>query len=338
MSATFRERLQGLLEPDLMNTSTAIEAALRLEAIGPSAKPVFEEGLLSDDDLVQFCSAQSLAYLKDPAGFKVLAELADRSSLYRAYALAALIAHDHPIARTHLTRLLESESAEGRYGAFRSLWMLDAADPSVRPAILGPDQFALHLVESQRTPMIHVSQRFRRELVLFGRSQQIHPPFTLQAGPDVTITAEAGSQTVHLYATRAGAEGTQERRLVANTTLADVIRKAADLGATYPDIVDLLMQASQGGNLMGQLKINALPAAPRLSDLDAVANDEGTRRWRDFNTGTPSLFDAGPGPDDGRAHQSWGGGPNEIADADSPDQNNDPKKRSIMNLFRRSAN
>ena len=54
------------------------------------------------------------------------------------------------------------------------------------------------------------------------------------------------------------------------------------------------MQASRSGNLSGRLEINALPQAPRLEILEAVANNESQHQWQSFNTSTPNLFDSGP--------------------------------------------
>lgn len=295
-SKTFQEKILGLLEADLMNPETAIEASLRLEAIGPPSISVLKEGLLADNDLVQFCSAQSLAYMKDPSGYKILAQLADRSNLYRAHALAALIAHDQPLARTHLTRLLSSESSEARYGAFRSLWMLDQTDPQVRPVLLGPDEFSIHAVKSDGPAMIHLSRNFRREIVLFQPNQRFVPPMTMQVGEHLTVTASAGTNEVHLYSSKPGSAGVREQRQIATTNVLDVIEKASDLGATYPDIVDLLMQAAAGDNLSGRLEINALPRSQNFATIEAVANDKNSQRWLGFHAATPNLFQDGDNP------------------------------------------
>ncbi|MBY0586718.1 flagellar basal body P-ring protein FlgI [bacterium] len=295
-SKTFQEQILGFLEADLMNPETTIEASLRLEAIGPSSMTVLKEGLLADNDLVQFCSAQSLAYMKDPAGYKILAQLADRSNLYRAYALAALISHDQPLARTHLTRLLSSQSSEARYGAFRSLWMMDQTDPLVRPILMGPDEFSIHAVESEGPPMIHLSRNFRREIVLFQPNQQFVPPMTMQVGDHLTVTASAGTNEVHLYSSRPSSQGVREQRQMATTSILDVIEKASNLGATYPDIVDLLMQASANNNLSGRLEINALPRPQSYATIESIANDKNSQRWLGFHPATPNLFQDGDQP------------------------------------------
>jgi hypothetical protein len=350
-SKSFQEQILGFLEADLMNPETTIEASLRLEAIGGPAIGVLKEGLLSDNELVQFCSAQSLAYLKDPSGYKILAQLADRSNLYRAYAFAALIAHDQPLARTHLTRLLSSQSSEARYGAFRSLWMLDENDPQVRPILMGPDEFSVHLIDSNGPPMVHLSRNFRREIVLFQPRQQIIPPLTMQVGDHLTVTASAGTNEVHLYSSRPGKGGVREERRIATTSIIDVIEKASELGATYPDIVDLLMQASAGNNLSSRLEINALPSPQSYSTIGTIANDANSQRWLAFHPSTPNLFQDGDNPlTPGKFGRGMRGAIKSTASTTSGDNASDEdqdssaepspvaKKRRFPGFFSRSAN
>ncbi len=350
-SKSFQEQILGFLEADLMNPETAIEASLRLEAIGGPAISVLKEGLLTDNELVRFCSAQSLAYLKDPAGYKILAQLADKSNLYRAYAFAALIAHDQPLARTHLTRLLSSESSEARYGAFRSLWMLDENDPQVQPILMGPDEFSVHMIDSNAPPMIHLSRNFRREIVLFQPRQQFVPPLTMQVGDHLTITASAGTNEVHLYSSRPGKGGVREERRIATTSVMDVIEKASELGATYPDIVDLLMQASAGNNLSSRLEINALPSPQNYSTIGAIANDANSQRWLAFHPSTPNLFQDGDNPmTAGKLGRGLRGAVKSTASTESAskaideeqDESAEPapvaKKRRFSGFFSRSAN
>lgn len=292
-SKSFEDRLLGVLETELMEPELAIEASLRLEALGAEAIPTLQEGLTSKHDLVRFCSAQALAYLNDSSGFKVLADLADRSNAYRAHALAAFVAHDQPLARSHLARLLNSQSSEARYGAFRSLWILDPRDSLVRSVSLGPDQFALHAVETKGPPMVHVARSFRREIVLFEPQQRVLTPLNLRAGDNIIVTASAGSDEVHLASFQPAAGGPKQDRRIASLCLGDIITQAADLGATYPDIVDLLMQASSQGNLSARLEINALPKAMALDTLQAIESSDDARRWQAFQPRTPNLFDSG---------------------------------------------
>ena len=290
---TFQDKLLSILEAELMNPQTAIEASLRLESLGVQATAALREGLLSDHEIVRFCSAQSLAYLKDNSGYKTLAELADRSNIYRSYALAALVARENPLGRSHLGMLLNSESSEARYGAFRALYLLDPTDPVTRSMELGPDHFSVHVVETTAPPMVHISQNFRREIVLFNPRQQVFTPMSIRAGENIHINASAESGEIHLASFRPGPKGTIEQRRTASANLGDVIAKAAELGATYPDIVDFLVQAAQNRNLEGRLEINALPRAMPLETLEAVANNAEARRWASFAPGTPSLFSTG---------------------------------------------
>lgn len=256
------------LEEALHDPQRALDAALRLEAIGEASLPILKEGLTDRSEVVRFASAQTLAYLGDPSGSKELGTAAERSNTYRPYAITALAALSHPSARMELARLLDVAGAETRYAAFRALRLRDPQDPLVRGEEVGG--VALHWVDSQSEPMVHVLRTGRQEIVLFG-PHELSRPLSLQVGDSIVLTASEGEDSVHLASFRAGAEGTVQVRSDARSQLEDVIRKAAELGATYGEIVQMLETARSTGNLTGRLEVDALPKALWMDTLAAVA-------------------------------------------------------------------
>lgn len=284
----FRDTLLEDLRGALMRPETAMDAALRLEALGPDAIPALIEGLESEYEVARFSAAQALAYLGNAKGASELGRLAAVSTDYRAYALTALVALDGPASRMELSKLFHSNSAEARYGAFRALWALDARDALVTGENL-KSQFSLHTVDSTAAPMVHVSRNFRPEIVVFNPRQQLLTPFSLRAGDFILINSSGDADTVQLASFRPGAAKGGPARAQSSLLLVDVIREAANLGATYSDVVDLLEQASTQGNLMGRLEVNALPKPLALETLQQIAAAEESVRPPEVSN-TPGLF------------------------------------------------
>jgi flagellar basal body P-ring protein FlgI len=259
-----QDRLQ-LLEHQLADPLTAARAAIRLEAIGGDQPvEILTGGLQSPDPEVRFYAAEALAYLDETAAVPTLADAARDEPAFRVNALAALSAMDDVIAYDALRSLLDVTSAETRYGAFRALWAMNEFDPLVRGERLG-DQFHLHVLDIAGPPMVHVTNSYRPEVVLFGRDQQFQPPLVLDAGRNLLVNGQSGGQiTVSRF--RAGAE--PEQRVV-STSVEDVIRAMVALGGTYPDVVQALQQAKSDGAMASRFRVDALPEPGREYDRDA---------------------------------------------------------------------
>ncbi|MBX3436191.1 MAG: hypothetical protein KF861_01790 [Planctomycetaceae bacterium] len=155
--------------------------------------------------------------------------------------------------------LLDHPSIETRYGAFRTLTTLNPNDPSVRGEDM-KQQFTLHVIPSEQPPLIHITGRQKTELVLFGEDQSFKAPLAITAGKHIWITSRAGQS--HVVVTRHEV-GKPSRRLEIIPEVAEVVRTVVDLGATYPDVVQMLVQAERQHNLPGKIAIDALPQAGR---------------------------------------------------------------------------
>lgn len=352
-SPTFEAHALQLLEDQLKNPAAAIEAGLRLEALGPASVPVLKRSLESRSELVRFVSAQSLAYLGDSSGVSELARLAESSQLYRGYALAALVALDHPVSRITLGKLLHAEGAETRYGAFRALWSYDPLDPTIRGKDLG-SAFSLHLIDSQAKPMVHLSRNFRREIVLFNPQQQLLTPFSLRAGSFIILNADRGAERVHLASFRPTDKGVVRNRSECGPNLAEVINECVKLGASYTDVADLLQQAARNGNLMGRLEINAIPRSYRLSQLSAMAVGQEMIASNDaFKASSPQIYrgeeetqksteqpvqEASVNDDDMVTQESQKSSGNKDGKKKEYERTETAQKKTLFDVFRRPAN
>ena len=311
-----RLRLQRLQE-ELLDPQTSEMAAVRLEAIGEDAVPFLKRGLKSPLLEVRFNAAVALAYLDDASGVHVLAEAARGEPAFRVFAFAALSAVDDAESHLALRDLVHERSAETRYGAFRALSVLDAHDAVIRGENLN-DQFQLHVIESPTEPMIHLTKRRRPEVVIFHAQQQFETPLVVRAGRRIQVTALANSDTITVSRFEVGKD---DRREEVPTNVADVIRKVVDLGASYPDVVQMLVQAERQHNLAGHIAIDALPRAGRFYERpQPELAGRPTQRARIGNSSrTPNLFDAGDDAprDNTRADVSFDASSRQRASGDS---------------------
>ena len=284
-----RARRQAAWSKELLDPKTAGVAALKLEGLGATTVDALKEGLKSPHAQVKFFSAEALAYLNDTAGVDVLGEAAIRQPEFRAYALAALASLDQSASHIKLRKLMDEPEVEVRYGAFNALRTLDPTDAYLgRVAVLNSpkrdddedrphdsmaieiatarrrnrpeDPFALYIVDCEGPPLVHVSRTRRTEIVIFGRQQKLLTPIVLDGG-EILVNAGDNDEKVELSRIVPSRGGDSDAKVTSSLELADVVRHAANLGATYPQIVGLLEKANKQRNLPGQLVVDAVPAA-----------------------------------------------------------------------------
>ena len=289
-SPELRVRRLAAWGKDLLAPTSAGIAAMRLEGLGTVAVEPLKEGLKSANDQVRYFSAESLAYLNDTSGVEALGEAVVKQADFRAYALAALAAIDQPAAHLKLRKLMDEPSIEVRYGAFNALRTLDSSDPflglvrvmdtpirddddepsdsmalpittAARRQRNGPDDpFALYVVDSEGPPLVHVSRTRRCEIVVFGRQQKLLTPIVLGAGP-ISLNAADNDDKIEISRIVPSKFTDADTKLTSTLELAEVIRRVANLGAGYPEIVSVLESAQRQRNLAGELVIDAIPIA-----------------------------------------------------------------------------
>jgi hypothetical protein len=257
---TYRQKLAE----DLLDPTKTVVCALRLEALGPGSKNALKYGLQSPHPLVRFCSAEALAYLGCPAAGEELAHALEKQPLLRSFALTALASLDESVSYDKLEGLLcSSLDDEARYGAFNALRTLDERHPAVKGELLG-ESFWLHEVAPGTPGLIHISTNRRAEIVLFGETPSLKPPFTILAG-EFTVTATGEDDRCMIACVPDGSPAPTRRPC--SLRLRDVLRTMADMGGQYPEAVEMLQQAYRCKALTCRVRVDALPQAISVQDL-----------------------------------------------------------------------
>lgn len=324
-----RERRIAAWTKELQDPKTAGVAALKLEGVGSAAIEPLKDGLKSANSQVRYFCAESLAYLNDISGVDTLAETIAHHPDFRAYALAALASLDQPASHLKLRKLMDEPDIEVRYGAFNALRTLDPRDPFLghmrvlddpkreeeeidespdamalaitaaarRNRARQDDPFSLYVVDSEGPPLVHISRTRRSEIVIFGRQQKLMPPIVLGAGA-ILLNASINDEKVELSKIVPSRLGDADIKVASNLDLAEVVRRTANLGASYPEIVSILETASRQKNLSGELVVDAVPNPSRLyleailgkdttakkdDALKRASADTKSRRWRFFS-------------------------------------------------------
>jgi flagellar basal body P-ring protein FlgI len=305
-----RARRIAVWATDLLEPHTAGVAALKLEGVGSAGVEPLQAALKSPNPQVRFFGAEALAYLNDTAGVETLGETVIQEPKFRPYALAALAALDQPAAHLKLRSLMDVPSVDVRYGAFNALRTLDPHDPflgllrvldepkrddddlgdssdslaiaignAFRRRSTPDDPFFLYVVDSEGPPLVHISRTRRSEIVIFGRQQKLLPPIVLGNGP-ILLNASDNDDKIEVSKIVPSRFGDRDVKLTASLELAEVIRRMANIGATYPDIVAVLETAERQKNLAGELIVDAMPTANRMY-LEAILGKDVTAKHDD---------------------------------------------------------
>lgn len=246
------------LDRMLLEPITAQRAAIRLEAIGHDAIPILRKGVASPDPEVRFYAAEALAYLDEPSAAEPLYEAAHVERAFRWRAMTALAAMEHAGAQDALVKLLDSPSAETRYGAFRALRANDPSDPLVSGRVLGKS-FGYHTIGSKADPVIHFAKSMRPEIVVFGHGQRIDPPAFLFAGKEILIKAvDRDKLKVSSFKPNKETES-----VFCSPTVDDLIHAIVELGGGYQEVLIAIQAAKSGGYLDARVEVGALPSPTR---------------------------------------------------------------------------
>lgn len=262
-----RVRMNRLLH-DLCIPETASSSAFQLEAIGPQAVPILKQGLLAPTLECRFHAAIALSYLGESDGLPALVEAAKKERAFRVFALTAMSAYDDAEAHIALKELMNEPDEETRYGAFNALWNLDRNDPFIRAEKMGvredaenhDNEYSLHVLKTEGPPLVHIALRSRPEIVVFGHEQEFSAPMYLSAGKHIMVTAQPGATSVTLARFQVGRP---DEKKETSMRVADVIRAANELGASYPDILQMLADASRQKNVANPVAADKLPEAGR---------------------------------------------------------------------------
>ncbi len=304
-NADLREKRLEDWGKELMDPKTVGIAAIKLEGMGNGSIPTLKKALESPDETVRFFAAEAMAYLNDSDSAAVLAEVARKKPEFRSYALKALSSMDQSSSLLQLRKLMNEPEYELRYGAFDALRTLDPTDPYLgkmkvieepvepekpddmamqltgvmkkRPKAKVEDPFALYVIDCEGPPMMHVSRNLKCEIVLFGKAQKLLTPTVLGSGGSLLLNASDGSDQVQISSITSKTLDATAARVNSPLELYRVIVEMANLGASYPDIVSVLMLADKQKNLPGPLVIDALPAPSKKYDEVQVMAETSKR-------------------------------------------------------------
>ncbi len=261
------------LEKRLLEPTTAKRASLELEAIGKNAIDTLKMGLASDNEFVQFQSAQALAYLDVSEAAPVLGKTALNDRVNRGYALLALCALNDLYAYEELRQLMNAPTAETRYGAFRAITVMRPNDPLVAGEKLGNKTFTLCVVPTTGSPMLHVSKTNRAEIVLFGENQTFKYPMTIEAANNIIVRANSPTEFV---VSRFEPNKPDQKRVISGR-VEEVIHALSDVGATYPDVLEVLQSAIEQNALDASFRIDAIPTTDRFNPYDTTFKKEESK-------------------------------------------------------------
>lgn len=284
---TAQERVDRLdeLAKQMTNPATCAQAALRLEAIGRDAVPTLKRSLTNPDLELRFRAAEALTYCGQSEGLVILKEVAETEPAFRWHAIAALSASEDPDAALYLELLMQSESAETRYGAFHALHTRSPEHPMVYGRKFR--DFFLHSVPVESSPMVHFSRSKRPELVVFGDAKVSDDFLFVQTGTTIRSAGAGKLKLIH-YSKEHGREET-----TCSTQVKDLVETLANHDFTYGSILKIFRKARLEETLEARLVVNAIPGANRQYDEDSTA-EESNRYVAEV---PPELFRNGSGSD-----------------------------------------
>lgn len=260
--STYRRKI----EDELLDPTTTLAAAVKLEALGGSSTRSLRVGLESTSPWVRFASAEALTYLGQTDGAAELARLAEDHPALRAAALKALAATDDAASTDRLAELMTAGDPMLRYGAFIAFRLADESNAAIRGMLIN-NSYWLHQVAPGSPGMIHLTSDRRCEVVLFGNDIKLRGPFTLPVGSEYTIRVPSigGEATVTRIVKVRG--DLQEKKLKCPTDLAAVLVTMGKLGAGYAESVELIRRADKAEVLSAQVVLDAIPSELNIRQL-----------------------------------------------------------------------
>ncbi|WP_207398060.1 flagellar basal body P-ring protein FlgI [Bremerella alba] len=257
-STEFRRRYIAECETELLDEPTAQAGALKLEAIGKEAIPSLKKGLDSQNELVRFCSAETLAYLNDSSCVEPLTEAARTNNGFRYRAFQALGSFDDLDVIDSMEGLLHEESAETRYGAFDQLKKRSSQLPSIAGELM-ENHVHLHLVRSASSPMIHFRQKDRPEIVIFGSDVRLTGEVAFVGQNGLTIRSSGHRQVKITRFQPGGGEVEKE----CSSELKEVIKSLTEVECGYGEIIRNVFALRNEGFLTARVEVNAMPRPDR---------------------------------------------------------------------------
>ena len=137
--------------------------------------------------------------------------------------------------------------------------------------------------------MIHLSRSRVPEIVVFGQDLELRPPAFLYAGTKIMLK-DAGDGRIKVSRFAAGEE---DRQQVCSTKLDDVVRTIVEVGGSYDDVAQCLLDAKRKEYLEPRVVVDALPRVNRVhrrEDNGETAETAAEEDTRKVASPMPDLF------------------------------------------------
>jgi hypothetical protein len=239
----------------LMEPTTAQDAALQLEGIGQPGIPALLNALGSPNPELRFYAAEALAYLDHDEAIEPLVELSRDHPAFRYQTLNALAGMKQRRAGEGLRRLFDEPSLETRFGAFDAMKQRNDRASMISGRKLA-DVAQFYEVPSQGGPMVAVSLRRSPDIVVFGGPVSVSIPEFLMCGGGLTLVPDPASGGIQVNRI---VTGRPDQKIVVPPTVSGLCRGIVHVGGTYGDIVESLRMLTEQQGLGGQLAIDLLP-------------------------------------------------------------------------------
>lgn len=242
------------LSRQLLEPTTAQDAALQLEGIGQPGVPALLAAMASPNPEIRFYAAEALAYLDNEEAIAPLVELSRDQPAFRYQTLMALSGMKQRMAGDGLRSLFDEPSLETRSGAFDAMSRRSDFRTFVEGRKLR-DVASLYEVPSQGGPMVAVSLRRSPNIVIFGGPVAISTPDYLICGSGLTIVPDpTGGIQINRFVT-----GRPDQRQVVPPTVVGLCNGIVNVGGNYGDIIETLRLLAEQNALAAQLAIDVLP-------------------------------------------------------------------------------
>ncbi len=159
------------------------------------------------------------------------------------------------------------------------MWKIDPTSPLVRGERLG-DACSLHVLDVKGPPLVHVTRSRRPEVVLFGTEHPVGDGLRAEAGPTIVVVVDGPTAIISRFVA-----GDPDQQTDVPARVETIVRAIAEMGGTYPDIVQFLQQASSHHALKSRLVFDAVAeedgsmsiheeASARIRDIPPASTDE----------------------------------------------------------------
>jgi flagellar basal body P-ring protein FlgI len=261
------------LEQELLEPSTAITAAIKLEALGGESQQPLRVAMQSPSPWVRFAAAEALAYLGNTAAAAELAKLAELHPALRTHCLVALASLDDGVSTDRLVELMAHPDTQLRYGAFTALRTANEHHAALNGKHV-KKTFWVHQVASDSTPLVHLASAKRAEIVLFGKQSDLLPPFSFAIGKEYTVTAKIGDSQATLTKIVNGTDGATDVSTKCGLSIAGMLSGLGEMGAGYSEAVELIRRADAAKLVAANIAVDANPQGIALIQLATLARSE----------------------------------------------------------------